>query len=415
MGSSPIADENAVVSENVGRQLAVRVFRSVSELEEIRSVWTFWNGHPNCDIDFYLLLMQLRPEIVRPHIILLYRDERPQAMLIGRILEQGLSFKIGYKTVLKPKARLLSFIWGGTLGNLSRENSEVMVREVLNSLRHGEADLAVFNNIPVDTPLYHAATHLPGFLGRDLFPASQIHRGIVLPASPEEFHTSLSRKSLRNQRRQAKKLMQEFGGSVEVLCLRRPSDLDCLMDDVEEIAKKTYQRRLGVGFVADHEMHRRLHLDAQNGRLRAFLLYLAGKPCAFWLGTVYQKTFHSGFLGFDPAYKSSSPGMFLTVRVIEDFCGHNVPDAIEEIDFGLGDAQYKQVLGNRSWQDATVLIFGPGFRGLKLNALRTPIVLIDQLAKLALGKAGLLRKIKRSWRDRVQGGEGHPAQTHPKI
>lgn len=403
MESSPIADEIAVASEKAGGHLAVKVFRSISEVAEIRSVWTLWNSHPNSDIDFYLLLAQCRPEIIRPHIIVLYREGRPQAMLIGRILKQQVEFKVGYQTVLKPKACLLSFIWGGTMGNLSRENSEVMVREVSNSLRHGEADLAVFNNVRVDGEIYQATTHLPGFLGRDRFPASQTHRSLVLPASPEKFDASLSRKVRKNQKWEAKKLMQEFGASVEVMSLGRPSDLERLINDVEEIAKKTYHRGLGVGFAADEEMRRRLRLDAQDGSLRAFLLYLAGKPCAFWLGTVYQKTFHSGYIGFDPAYKCFSPGTFLTRRVIDRLCDHNVADVIEEIDFGLGDAQYKQVLGNRSWQDATVYIFGPSLRGVALNVLRTPIVLIDQLAKRALARAGALQKIKRAWRDHVRG------------
>jgi CelD/BcsL family acetyltransferase involved in cellulose biosynthesis len=402
MQSSPIADKIAVGNEKAGGQLAVRVFRSLSELEEIRRVWTLWNSHPNSDFDFYLLLAQSRPEIIRPHIIVLYKEGRPQAMLIGRILKHQVEFKIGYQTVLKPKACILSFIWGGTMGDLCRENSELMVREVLNSLRYREADLAVFNNIRADAPIYQSATRIPSFLRRDHFPASQIHRSLVLPASPEQFDASLSRKVRKEQKRDARKLMEEFGASVEVQSLRLPSDLEWLFKDVEEIAKKTYHRGLGVGFVADEETRRRLHLDAQNGSLRCFLLYLAGKPCAFWIGKVYQKTFHGGYVGFDPAYKRLSPGTFLTRRVIERFCDHNATDVIEVLDFGLGDAQYKQILCNQSWQDATVYIFGPSLRGLVLNVLRTPFVLIDQLAKRALEKSGDLQTIKRAWRDHAR-------------
>jgi len=175
-----------------------------------------------------------------------------------------------------------------------------------------------------------------------------------------------------------------------------------LINDVEEIAQKTYHRGLGVGFVADEEMRRRLHLDARNGSLLAFLLYLGGKPCAFWLGTVYQKTFHGGYVGFDPDYRRFSPGTFLTRRVIDRLCDHNVADVIEEIDFGLGDAQYKRALSNRSWQEAIVYIFGSGLRGLTLNVLQTPIALIDQLTKRALEKAGNLQQIKKTWRERVR-------------
>jgi CelD/BcsL family acetyltransferase involved in cellulose biosynthesis len=130
---------------------------------------------------------------------------------------------------------------------------------------------------------------------------------------------------------------------------------------------------------------------------------------------VYQKTFHGGYLAFDPAYKRFSIGMFLMRRVIDRLCDHNVADVIEEIDFGLGDAQYKQVLGNRSWQNATVYIFGPSLRGLALNVLRTPIVLMDQLAKRALDKAGRLQQIKKVWRERVQGRDGHAPRKHEKT
>src|ERR1700674_2927239 len=208
MESSPIADE--IAAEKAGGQIAVRVLRSLSEVEQIRSVWTHWNGHPNSDIDLYLLLMQSRPEIVCPHIIVLYREGRPEAMLIGRILRQQVEFKVGYQTVLKPKASVLNFVWGGTLGNLSQENSEVMVREVLNSLRHGEADLAVFNNVRTDGEIYQAATHSPGFLGRDRFRASQVHRSLVLPASPQKFDASLSREVRKNHEWRAKNLFKNL-------------------------------------------------------------------------------------------------------------------------------------------------------------------------------------------------------------
>lgn len=395
-----IAEESAVTPCKADGAVAVRVFRSLSEVEKIRNVWTLWNSHPNADIELYFLVEQLRSEIVRPHILVLYMDECPQAMLIGRILEDRMNVKAGYKTIVKPKARLLNFVWGGALGNLCRGNSEVMVKQIENSLRHGEADLAVFNNIATDTALYQAATQVPGFVARDRFPLTQIHRCIVLPSSFEEFRKGLPKNVRKNQKSEAKQLMEKFGENIEIRCFRRPSELERLICDVEEIARKTYQRGLGVGFVADEEMRRRLHLDAKSDRLRAFLLYLAGKPCAFWLGTVYQNVFHGGYVGFDPAYKQFSPGTFLTMRVIEGFCDHR-GDIIREIDFGIGDAHYKQVLSNRSWQDGTVYIFGPSVKGLTVNIVRTPIILIDQLAKRILKRAGALRIIKKVWRDRV--------------
>lgn len=383
----------------------VTVLRNAEEVQQVRRIWEQMQRHPNCDIDFYLLLLRCRPEMLRPHVMALYRDERPEAMLIGRILHQRVEFKVGYKTIFKLKVRLLNFVWGGTLGNFSSENSEALLGEIINCLSQGEADMAVFNSIPTDAPIYHAATRVPGFLSRDHFPALQNHRAMVLPGSVEELHSALSRKVWKNQR--WKKLLRDFSGRVTICCLRETAELGRMIRDVEEIAKKTYQRGLGVGFIDNTEMHRCLHLDAQNGRLRTFLLYLADKPCAFWLGTVYQKTFYSGYMGYDPSYGHYSPGMFLVMRTIEYLCSrkHTDVDVIEDIDFGLGDAQYKEILGNRNWQDATVYIFGPTLRGFGVNVLRTPTVVIDRLAKKALERTELLPRIKRFWRDHLRGGD----------
>lgn len=398
MNSILIRDENEAASDKAGRHFTVKVFRSLSEIEELRSVWESWNYHPNSDVEFYLLIAQCRPEIIRPHIIVLYRDEQPQAMLIGRVVEQRLNFKIGYRTAIKPKARVLNFVWAGTLGNLCRENSEVMVREVLSSLRHREADLAVFNNIPVDSPLYCFATSLPGLLSRDNFPDLREHWTMKLPDTVEEFYLGLSPKARRNRRQEANKLLRDHKNNVKIRCLLATDEVERIIQDVQEIAKKTYHKGLGVGFQDNVEMCRRLHLEAQQGRLRAYILYVEEKPCAFWLLTQYSGTMHGDFTGYDPAFSRYSPGTFLLLKIIED----SIKNGVKVVDFGSGAAWYKEFFCNCSRQEASPYIFAPALKGLTLNITRTPIVLVDYLAKRALTKVGGVQKLKRLWRSRAE-------------
>jgi len=381
--------------------VSIRTLRSASEINEIRGVWTSWQHHPNIDIDFYLAVNRLRSQILCPQVMVLYRDNSPDAILVGRLVHERIPINLGYQTILKFKARTLRIASNGFLGNSSPANSEVLVNEIVSTLRRGEADLAVLSHVRADSPVYRAAMQVPGFLSRDFFPRLQLHRSMTIPATVEDFYQRLSKKVRKNQKWQAKKLLQDFSGNVRVDCIRETDDLDRMIQNAEEVARKTYQRGLGVGFENNAEMHERLRLEAEKGRLRAFILYIVNRPRAFWIGTVYQRTFYSDFMGYDPEYGRYSPGMFLVMKVVERFCEGQGSDDVVQIDFGQGDAQYKEMLGNCIWQEGSIFIFAPRLRGLGLNALRTPVLLVDRLATAVVARTGLFAKIKRLWRDRA--------------
>lgn len=372
----------------------VEVYRDNAEVETIRPVWESWQNHPNTDIDFYQTILKGRPEILRPHVMLVCNDRGPQAMLIGRIERRRLPMKIGYFRFLQPDVRVLTLPLGGLLGIPSDEHCALLVNEVVSSLRRGEADLAFFEPIQTESALYRCIQSSSRWFSKDYLHKSQIHRSMTVPKSAESFYACLSPKVRKNLRRQAKKLVQDFSGDVRIGCYKS----EVMIPDVEAIAQKTYQRGLGVGFSSDPEMRARLKLEADKGWLRGHVLYLANKPCAFWLAVVYQNIFHSAFMGYDPEYASNSPGMFLTTSVIEDLCRESGADRVREIDFGLGDAQYKKVLGTRSCEEIGLYIFAPSLKGCALNLATTLLGSLDRTARKILERTNLLMKVKRIWR-----------------
>ncbi len=380
--------------------VTVRVLRTLPELESIRSIWTLWQRHPNSDIDFYLQVLAMRPGS-RPHVLVLYRDGRPEAMLIGRACEEQIECRIGYRVLWRPRKRHLTFIYGGQLGNFSPENCEAFVQEINDSLRRDEAVVAWLHFVKEGSPLCELARHSSSLLCRDYSPSVQVHRSTILQDSVEAFYQTLSPKVRKNQKWQAKKILQHFGGNVTIRCFRENTELDCMFQDVEEVAKKTYQRGMGVGFQTNHEMRERFQLQAGKGWLRAYVLYLESVPAAFWIGDVYQQVFHSHFMGYDPAFAKHSPGMYLVMQTVEGFCAE---DEVREIDWGLGDAQYKEVLGTSEWMEASFYLFAPTVSGLTLNLMRTPAALVDDLAKSALAHSSLLSRIKKSWRGSLRKG-----------
>jgi CelD/BcsL family acetyltransferase involved in cellulose biosynthesis len=379
-------------------KLEVRVLRDGSQIDQIRPTWERWQRHPNSDIDFFFTILRERSEILRPHITVLYRDQLPQAMLVGRIELKDFVHKVGYLRLFRHKIRMLTLPFGGLLGDASDENCAAIVTAVMESLRQGEADVAIFEPVNVKSALYRCALTAPPQRCRDHLRTSHTHRSMALFESIEAFQQSLSTKVRKNLKWQAKKILGGHPGKVRLAHYDSPRDLELILKDTEEIAKKTYQRGLGVGFADNSENRARMKLEAEKGWLRAYVLYLDSKPSAFWLGTVYKGTFHSDFMGYDPACAKYSPGMYLVTNVIEDLCKPNGTGKIDELDFGLGDAQYKQVLGTNSWEESEIYIFAPSFRGFILNSLRTSLSSLDRVAKKTLDRTKLLPRVKNMWR-----------------
>ena len=323
-------------------------------------------------------------------------------MLIGRLENNRLDFKLGYKTLFSVPVRQFAFIHGGRLGELTPHNCEFLVRELMNCMQRERADVVFFNHLRTDSALYKAVTRLPGFFSRDHIHSTMIHRAMALPAAKEDVYKGLSSKVRKNLKWQAKKLLGDFPDLVEVRTFTRAEELDRMIRDVEGIAERTYQRGLRVGFVDSPEMRQRLLLESERGWLRAHVLYISGKPAAFWIGDVYGETFHSNFMGYDAEFARIFCRMFLIMKTIESLLDPCGTAKTTQIDFGLGDAQYKEVLGTSSWEEDTPRIFAPTITGFCLNMLWGSTMLLSQMAHKVLDRADLVQKIKKTWRDRLR-------------
>jgi hypothetical protein len=401
--SAPLA-EALLAPDNFAQQsekVEVRIARTVPEVEALRGPWTTWGGHRDSDIDFVLMIIESYPEALRPHVIALYRNGQPDAILIGRLERKRLSFKIGYLNIFRPMARCLTFVYGAFRGNQSRDNAEKLVGEVLECLKRDEADLALLEFVPTNSALYEFGLKLPGPFGRDTVPATQAHELATIPGTIEEVFLRMSGDRRSQYRRKIKKVKTYAGGPPTVINYRDTTELDRLFVDAEQIAKTTYQRGLGAGFSDTLDVRKRLDLAARKGWLYATVLYFGQRPVAFWIGMIYADTFVSEYLGFDPEFRSLSPGVYLLMNVFEGFCNHANGISVKTVDFGLGHAEYKQALCTASWVEAPVLVFGPSLKGLILKLLSLTARTLDGAARRILRSTQFLPRLKRFWRDRL--------------
>jgi len=377
--------------------LTVRIVRSSAEVEQIRQIWSAWPSHRDSDIDFCLEFGWTRKEVVRPHVIVIYRDGRADAMLVGWIERVRLKSQIGYLRLPGVPALVLNFSYGGFLGNASIENSEAVIQSIVGSLRDGDADMAGLDHLGSGSTLLDRAMLASGFVTRDHFVRADPHNVMLLPATVDDLYRGFSQGLRAEVRRKRKKVLADFGESVAIRCYSHESEVDEVAPLLEEVAKGTYQRGLGVGFQDTEEMRRRLRFCARKGWLRTYVLTIAGKPCAFWVGTLSNDSFLSDYNAYKPEYRNYSLGTYLLIYVVEEFCKAGV----KNVDFGFGPAEYKERFGNSVLMESSVCIFSSRPKGLLLNVVRSMTCSIDSAARKLLERTNLLSKIKKLWRSRA--------------
>jgi hypothetical protein len=391
--------------------LPVTVLNSPAEIEKVRSLWTAWPGSRDSDIDFFSYIVGIRPEVLSPYVLLVEQNGAPDAMLIGRLEKRKASARFGYLNIRSPQLRVLNFVYGALRGNAIPQNVDALLEHVLKSLREGQIDLAVFEHLQVGSRIYDLVSAAPGMLERGFPPEHRTHRCLELPENSEALYKMLSPKNRQVYRGKGRKIVKDHGGDVHIKCYREVSELDLMFREVEVVASQTYQRGLGFGFKDNPEMRGRCELAASKGWLRVFILYVAGKPAAYWNAMAYQGTLWGDHIGFDPALARYSPGMYLSLSVIGDFCDHKVTHEIRQINFGPGDAEYKAILSNISFEEGAMQLYGRSLSGLGTKFFFMPVVFGDRFAKRLLSKNKLLAKAKRLWRNRAENAIAAPPKS----
>ena len=394
------------INASCSEDFAVRITKARSGVEAWGVTWREWQWHPNADIDFYLLILDLWQKRVSPLVIQLEEGGRPVAMLAGRVETAEDDFRLGYLRLFGIKVRRLNIITGGWMGDTGGEASRRLVTEVRNLLKRDRLDYALLCNIPTDSTLYHHYRQTPGLLTRDLLPEKSLRWKMHLPDTYAEFLKRRKKKHRYWLNRVVRVLEQEFPARLRTRCFRLAEEVETFCADAEQVARLTYHRRLGVGFINDAVHQKRCLFAAQNNRFRGYVLYVDERPKAFWAGTLYKGVFHLAWTGYDPEWKKYELGTVLFLKMVEGMCSEKV----QEIDFGIGEAFYKERFGDQSWEEASVCLYSATARGIAINGLRTIFGLASRGTRAVLGSLGLLARLKTYWRRRLtrRGSEPEP-------
>lgn len=377
--------------------ILIDVANSREQIEALRPFWTQMNRHPESHIDFVLMLAEARPEILRPQVLVVRRGSQPVAIMVGRVEDVPLDLGIGYKVLLRPKLRVFRIVHSGLFGEFSKAVHKALVSELLHRLRRHEVEAVALDFVPVDSGMFEVVRDLANPWLRNHFARANLHWQVKLAGSYNDYLGTLSKNTRKKLRKFANRINRDLGDSLSIRHLSQPDELDEILNAMEGVAVKTYQRGLGVGFKNDEETRRGMELALSQGCAHTYVLYVDGKPAAFDTGARCGDTIYLNAGGYDPDYASYSLGTFLLNRQIEEACEN---PAVRAIDFGLGDSSYKERFCNECWYEKSIFLFAPTLSGATLNLLRTSFSGGQHLLYASLKKAGVFEGLRKHLRQR---------------
>jgi hypothetical protein len=377
----------------------VEIIKEFTDIEKLKPMWKSLQRHPNVDPDLFLLIAKHRKEILRPYIVVVCENDQPVSMAIGRIVDHHIECTIGYKSIFRPKLPLLMMLYGGYLGEQSERTARIIITQLLEALDRHEADAVFFNFLPTTSPLLAAANTVPGLLCRGHINIVNAHHEMTMPLKQEDFFKNMNRKHRSNMKKKAEKLESDFPGNVSCTFFKAVEEVGRLCDDAESIANKSYHRGLGVGFVHDAESAEMLHSIAEQDRLLSPVLYVNNKPVAFIIGELFHDRYFLNYMGYDAAYARYSTGIILFIKIMETLCDSH-PET-KCIDFGFGDADYKQRFSTGTWDESSVYIFSRRIRPVLINIVRLVILFVSQTLQGTLRKLALEARIKKILRKKA--------------
>lgn len=377
---------------------SVRILQNPEEVRSVRESWERWQIHPNTDLDHFLLVCGVRTNVYRPHVIVVSEGGNPRAILVARLERVTLAPAIGYFTPIRISVNQLSVLYCGLLGDTNDEQiAEIILQSLQNSLNSGEADIVELYHLHEGSLLLNTALRRVSRFQRDSKPQSSIHWEVNLERQPGGILLNLSAKHRYWIRRKARELENAFPGRISYRTFLQGGDVEKLCSDLEAVGRLTYQRSLGAGFVDDAEHRERFALFSSRNQLRAWTLCIDDIPRVFCLGTVYNNTFYFAETGYDPVLRPFEIGTLAFLHMADEL----TKEGVAKIDFGFGQAFYKQRFGDHSWRDETLRLYARTLKGFAAIICVRCCAGATVIAQWALRRIGLVDKLKKAWRHRL--------------
>jgi CelD/BcsL family acetyltransferase involved in cellulose biosynthesis len=215
----------------------------------------------------------------------------------------------------------------------------------------------------------------------------------------DEYLAKFSSKVRANRKREIKKFAELSGGEIDWREYRKPEEVTEFLSLAKELSQKTFQSQLlDAGLPEDEQFQQSLVALAAGDKVRAYLLFLNGKPISFLLTEITGEGILTyRYLGYDPAFRAWSPGTVLHLKAFERLFAEG---GLRMLDFTEGEGAHKKFFATASEQCADVYYFRRSLRNHALVRLHSLCAFVSRSAGTVLEQLGLKARVKRYMRQR---------------
>lgn len=323
-------------------------------------------------------------------VVYVRRDEsrrvRSLAVLANR--PYGLELIPGLRW--KPRFTGYKLLQSQMLGESTENAAEHFCGQLPELLRTTSKQCLFIEDLDIASPLWRALidTSRHGLHASQLR-SPQPHWSIHFPEIPERYWNQFSSRTRSKFRQKSRKL-------GELRCFQAEKDVELFAMQARAISQRSWQgKKLGLRIDWGPTEIDHWRTVARLGAMRSYALEHQGQPIAFALAMHWQDTFFYEEIAYDPAYSSLSPGTVLLFRILEDLIEQA---SVRVLDFGIGDADYKNLFGNHQVSCAPLLVSRQSIRVRCLVEFHLCGKRAGRVLRAGLRKAGAFRIAKRLWK-----------------
>ncbi|WP_374408409.1 GNAT family N-acetyltransferase [Pelagerythrobacter sp.] len=186
---------------------------------------------------------------------------------------------------------------------------------------------------------------------------------IAMDGGFDAYMAGFSSKTRSTLRRKQRKFAEAAEGTLDLREYRGARGFDEFLAAALPLSRETYQGRLlDAGLPEALEAQAALREAAADDRLRAFILWLDGKPASYLCLPVEGETLVYAWLGYAPALSHLSPGTVLQLAALETLYAER---RFRFFDFTEGEGAHKALFGTASVEAASFFLL----RGRAANRL----------------------------------------------
>lgn len=291
-------------------------------------------------------------------------DAAPSALAPIALEDVPLRFRAARREFACARLRCVEVLGGRVLGDPDYASYCAIVRGIFEQTP--EIQGIYFKSVPSDSALWSAlAAHdwrLDGARAYRLDGERPFHYA-EFPPTFDGYLGEFRKKQRYNLKRQVRLMNEGVGNTLRMTLIDSRGQVDAFLEDVRLVTEKSWKVELEepAPDLADDPDALRALADA--GLLRAYLLRAHDAPVAYALGYRHRDVYHYANIGYDAAFAKYSPGAVLLLQMIQDLVDNA---GVRYMNFGITDANYKRVFGNRHISDASVVVLRPGLRNTLL-------------------------------------------------